>query len=132
MIFKDCISSSYTPLTEAAHDKSNSNQILEIDCFDPQINNLDVTSASLQQQQQQQQSQIQQLQSQLSQQQSLSNLPSSSILTSSSTAPPLNGTTSELYQKAKLLSVNTKYKNHLYVYPKSLKYDMQRTFTKVA
>ena len=42
-----------------------------------------------------------------------------------------NKQSNEYFSKAKLLSVNSSYKNHLYVYPKSLKYDMQKSFQKV-
>jgi hypothetical protein len=38
----------------------------------------------------------------------------------------------EYYHKTKLLQPNFKFKNILYIYPKYLKYDAQKTFAKVS
>ena len=102
--------------------------ILETDSFDPEISN--VTSLSTGQtgpvlENHQPDS--------LNEQQNSSFGP----LISNQVRFPANGTlnnnssSNEFNQKAKLLAVNSNYKNHLYVYPKSLKYDMQKSFQKV-
>jgi hypothetical protein len=129
VLLLDSLSSSYNISTFI--DQKSNDYILETDYFDPKISpNSSLTNenvnGSLQIQQNIQPSvQLHSLQSKNN------NTPLVSQPLTLTNGTLNNNKPNEFFSKAKLLSVNSSYKNHLYVYPKSLKYDMQKSFQKV-